>query len=399
MGRAEALKAERRLWRVLTLEERADIAEEYQIEALLFCPHPWGVGRYWVNRETGESQRARCNRWDCLHCGPRKVNVWRQLVKLAEPTLFLTLTKAGNTVEEAARALTTFVQALRRGSKGKGRNHMGARDAYPIEYFAVLERHEDFERNGFHWHLLIKGVDSIPYKDVIKPLWMSATHYQPSTDEQEGHGAENGWIERIRSAKAIGYVTKYLMKAVSEGEKGTRDVERERLAVQEDEQGELHIGREKVTLKVASKAHRIRYSRGFFPERVAEMRTRLFAGVDATEEGKQANEQQEPKQRSPWMLVDAQVEVKAEIEEHKQRRCVEVLAEIGAIRDEDAGVYEERRQAALGQVIAEAREMIQADYWQRRRATLLSVLEDGRPISRRVIQTWHNQRQHVRLAG
>ena len=60
-------------------------------------------------RETGETVRARCNRWDCLYCGPRKVDVWRQLVKAAEPTLFLTLTKAGKTVEEAARALTTFL--------------------------------------------------------------------------------------------------------------------------------------------------------------------------------------------------------------------------------------------------------------------------------------------------
>lgn len=96
-------------------------------------------------------------RWDCLYCGPSKVDIGRQLVKLAEPTLFLTLTKAGKTVEEAARALTTFLQYLRRGSKGRGPNRIGAREAYPIEYFAVLERHRDFEENGFHWHLLIKG--------------------------------------------------------------------------------------------------------------------------------------------------------------------------------------------------------------------------------------------------
>ncbi len=61
---------------------------------------------------------ARCNRWDCLYCGPRKVDIWRQWVKAAEPTLFLI--KAGKTVEEAAHALTTFLQYLCRGSKGKG---------------------------------------------------------------------------------------------------------------------------------------------------------------------------------------------------------------------------------------------------------------------------------------
>jgi hypothetical protein len=102
------------------------------------------------------------------------VDLWRQLVKQAEPVLFLTLTKAGKTVAQAARALTTFMQALRRGSKGRGKGRVGAREAYPVEYFAVLERHNDFEQNGFHWHLLIKGVDHLPYKEVIVPLWISA---------------------------------------------------------------------------------------------------------------------------------------------------------------------------------------------------------------------------------
>jgi len=85
-------------------------------------------------------------------------------VKAAEPTLFITLTKAGKTVEEAAQALTVFMHFLRRGSKGKGLNHIGVREAYPIEYCAVLERHNDFEENGFHWHLLVKGFDSIPHE-------------------------------------------------------------------------------------------------------------------------------------------------------------------------------------------------------------------------------------------
>ena len=84
--------------------------------------------------------------------------------KAAELVLFITLTKAGKTVEDAARALTTFLQHLRRGSKGRGAAHAGAREAYPIEYFAVLERHRDFEENGFHWHLLIKGRDFIPHE-------------------------------------------------------------------------------------------------------------------------------------------------------------------------------------------------------------------------------------------
>ena len=85
-----------------------------------------------VNQDTGEMGGAQCNRWHCLYCGPRKVDQWLQLVKAAEPTLFLTLTKAGKTVEEAARALTTFLQYLRRGSKGRGPNRVGAREEYGI---------------------------------------------------------------------------------------------------------------------------------------------------------------------------------------------------------------------------------------------------------------------------
>ena|SRR2546428_14183579 len=115
------------------LDLQADLAEKHGLETLLFCPDAWALRHVFINQETGEIARTRCNRWDCLYCGPRKVDQWRRLIKATEPTLFLTLTKAGQTVEEAARALTTFLQYLRRGSKGRGANHTGAREAYPIE--------------------------------------------------------------------------------------------------------------------------------------------------------------------------------------------------------------------------------------------------------------------------
>ncbi len=220
--------------------------------------------------------RARCNCWECPHCGPRKVDLWRQLVAEAKPVLFLTLTKAGITIEQAARAFQTFIQALRRGSKGRGKNHVGARKAYPVEYFAVLEEHEDVENLGFHWHVLIVGVEDIPYKDVIQPLWMSATHY----DEMTGQGAKIAWIERIRSNKAIGYVTKYLLKAVAVAQRGVREVKRERSVASEDELGNVFFERQEVTEEVVSKARRIRYSRHFFPESVAALREKLFNGIE-----------------------------------------------------------------------------------------------------------------------
>ena len=158
-----------------SLYDQANLVEQHQVDTLLNCPNPWALQHQFINQETGETVRARCNRWDCLYCGPRKVDQWRQLVKAAEPTLFLTLTKAEKTVEESARALTTFLQHLRRGSKGKGPNRGGIREAYPIEYFAVLERHQDFVENGFHWHLLIKGADYIP-REILKEAWCSARH-------------------------------------------------------------------------------------------------------------------------------------------------------------------------------------------------------------------------------
>lgn len=387
-----------------SLEERATLAEKRKVDSLLICPDPWALGHSWTNKETGEVQRARCNRWECLHCGPRKVDLWRQLVKIAEPTLFLTLSKAGKTVEESARALTTFVQALRRGSKGKGPNRVGVRDAYQIEYFAVLERHSDFERNGFHWHLLIKGVERIPYKEVIQPLWASATHF----DEETGEGAKIGHIERVRNARAIGYVTKYLTKALSIGERGIREVQRKRVAVVRDEQGRAHLGTHSVTEEVASKAHRVRYSRQFFPERVVELRMRLFAGIEGAEDDKPVEQCGESgvdeKKRSPWILVDHRTSVQDEVENYKQRRSREVLQEV-EVRYSMREVVERERyeREALEAVLQEVREVAHSlageGYRRRKRSALIDALEEERVISRRVIQTWHRQRQEMRLVA
>ncbi len=384
-----------------SLEERAILAEKRKVDSLLICPDPWALGHSWTNKETGEVQRARCNRWECLHCGPRKVDLWRQLVKIAEPTLFLTLTKAGKTVEESARALTTFVQALRRGSKGKGPNRVGARDAYNIEYFAVLERHSDFERNGFHWHLLIKGVERIPYKEVIQPLWASATHF----DEETGKGANIGHIERVRNARAIGYVTKYLTKALSISERGTREVERKRVAVLRDEQGHTHLGTHTVTEEVASKAHRVRYSRQFFPERVAELRMRLFAGIEGAEDEKQVERceasGEDEKKRSPWILVDHRTSTQDEVENYKQRRSMEVLQVVEAQYGmRDVAERERYEREALEAVLQEVREVAHTlageGYRRRKQSALISALEEEKNISRRIIQTWHRQRREMR---
>jgi hypothetical protein len=182
-----------------TLEQQAEMVEEQGLTTLLFCPNSWALRHRFINQETGEVRRARCDSWRCPYCGPRKVDGWRQLIKLAEPTLFLTFTQVGQTVEEASRVLTTVMQFLRRGSRGKGRGRIGARPAYAAEWFAVLERHRDFERVGFHWHVLVRGVGYIEHEHAREALRLATKGRSYIVH-----------IERVRSG-AVGYVTKYLI--------------------------------------------------------------------------------------------------------------------------------------------------------------------------------------------
>jgi hypothetical protein len=387
----------------LSVEERAALAEQYGVETLYYCKDPWALRRYWQNKRTGEVQRARCGRWECAYCGPRKVNLWRELVRQAEPVLFLTLTKAGKTVEEARRALTTFMQALRRGSKGLGPNRKGAREAYAVEYFAVLERHKDFERNGFHWHLLLKGVENIPYKEVIQPLWMSATHYRPATEEDEGRGAMIAHIERIRNNRAIGYVTKYLMKALSIGERGKKEVKREKEVLVVEDNGAHRVETQVVTELVTSKAHRVCYSRQFFPERVAELRQRLFAGLDHDITGREDDskplEEGGEDQGSDWVLVERDVEGYIDMQEYQRERYAEVAEELEEVREVDPESYAKKKQEVMAQIAREARLAVHQVYKRLSRRVLIEALEEGKSISRRIINMWDYQRKQVRLAG
>ena len=158
---------------------------------------------------------------------------------------------------------------LRRGSKGKGPNHIGVREAYPIEYFAVLERHNDFEENGFHWHLLVKGVDFIPH-DILEEAWRSARHGVAYIVD----------MQAVRKPHVIGYVTKYLTKSLSRGEKGVRYEERELGVISQNADGHIVEERHTYTVELVSRARRIRYSHHFFPEKVSDLRARLFAEIE-----------------------------------------------------------------------------------------------------------------------
>jgi hypothetical protein len=362
-----------------TLDEQANLVEKHQVDDLLYCKNPWALRHRFINQDTGEVVRARCNRWDCLHCGPRKVDMWRQLVKAAEPTLFLTLTKAGKTVEEAARALTTFLQYLRRGSKGRGPNHIGAREAYPIEYFCVLERHQDFNENGFHWHLLIKGVAFIPH-ELLKEAWRSATH----------GAAYIVHIEAVRKPHVIGYVTKYLTKSLSHDEKGVRQEEREVVGLVLDNQGKIVEERHTYTANLVSKARRIRYSRHFFPESVAELRARLFAEVEqesmeqaetAPADGSQADKSKsegESAVGAEEQEEQAEKSEQAATEEQPVKRSAWIIVECDEFTD-DIQEYRRRRRKALLEA-------------------LIAIREGQKHLSRRVISIWAYQRT-LRKAG
>lgn len=64
---------------LLSLDKQVELVEKHGVETLLFCPDPWALRHVFIDQETGETVRARCNRWDCLYCGLRKVDQWRQM--------------------------------------------------------------------------------------------------------------------------------------------------------------------------------------------------------------------------------------------------------------------------------------------------------------------------------
>src|SRR6266704_4528710 len=345
-----------------SFEEQMALVQQHHLDTLLFCHDPWALRHRFIHRETGEVVLARCNRWECLYCGPRKVDQWRQLIRLAEPTLFVTLTKVGWTLEEAAQVYTTVLQSLRRGSKGIGREHFGAHPAYPLECFSVLEEHRDFENVGFHWHMLIKEVDYLPKLTVSEAL-RSATKGRSYIVDFEG----------VKKMHAVGYVTKYLTKDVSSDKRGMREELREMIVQRVDEQGHLVQECAMQTVQVLSKARRIRYTRHFFLASTADLRLRLFAGLgdahelaidqaafpDIKDELNQAHvasssgeDEGQPAKPSPWVLY-----------EHDPF-------------SRDIQDYRDRRQTAL--------------------VESLTNLRAGQPMySRRVISIWAYQRKHT----
>ncbi len=399
----------------LPLGEQVELVEHYELDTLLFCPDAWALRHRFVNTDTGETVRARCGSWSCLYCGPRKVDMWRQLVKAAEPTLFVTLTQVGKTLKEAARVLTTVLQYIRRGSKGRGKNRIGTRPAYPIQVFAVLEEHSDFEQVGFHWHLLVKGVDFLP-NQVVSDALRSATKGRSYITK----------VVRVRNNTAVGYVTKYLTKEIMREYRGIEIEQRvvpmvalDAVSGSEDERGEVYgykvrqndqgqvvEVREVQIVERLCKAHRIRYSRNFFPEPTADLRQLLFGqeGDEETDEGSEAEEMMSeevaPATRAMGATEDAGLEgqppTQVPLAQHNAtgdgfqgnstsvvrgevRWSVWVLHESDSFSD-DRGEYRRRRRQALAESLTDLR-------------------EGKRLYSRRVVGIWAYQRGQLRQAG
>jgi len=402
----------------LPLEEQVELVEQYELDTLLFCPDAWALRHKFTNTETGETVRARCGSWSCPYCGPRKVDMWRQLVKAAEPMLFITLTQVGKTLREAARVLTTVLQYLRRGSKGRGKGRVGARPAYPIQVFAVIEEHSDFEHVGFHWHLLVKGVEFLP-NQVVSDALRSATQGRSYITN----------VQRVRNHTAVGYVTKYLTKEIMREDRGLEEEQRmvalvaldavtssqdERGAVfayrvrQDDQERVVEVQQVQVVERLC-KAHRIRYSRNFFPERTAELRGRLFGHLDEeemsahVEPGETVGEEMAPDMRREdgkgevSLVEQAPIEVPGVqdsaicggVQEQSTppvngeawpvRRSVWVLYESAPFSD-DIGEYKQRRRRALVESLADLR-------------------GGKRMYSRRVVSVWAYQRKRLRRVG
>jgi hypothetical protein len=134
-----------------------------------------------------------------------------------------------------------------------------------------------------------------------------------------------------------------------------------------DNQGKIIEEQHTYTVELVSKARRIRYSRHFFPESVAELRARLFAEVeqesmeqaetapadgsqadkskpvgesavegkeqeDQAEKSEQAATEEQPAKRSAWIIVECD-EFTNTIQEYRRRRRKALLEALIAIRE------------------------------------------------------------------
>lgn len=150
---------------------------------------------------------------------------------------------------------------------------------------------------------------------------------------------------------------------------------------------------------MTSKAHRIRYSRGFFPERVAALRVRLFAGVEHETDGQEDNgkplESEEQEAGSQWVLCRHTSDESEEVVDFKHQRYAELAEGLEDLRDSDPIAYERHKKVVAARISEESRGLVLEEYHQLRRKALREAIEDDKPLSRRVINMWAYQRQEM----
>ena len=206
-------------------------------DQIVCCTDKWAARHCLVHVATGVVVPMLCDKYNCKYCGPRRVEMWRSVIELAEPERFITLTGVGKTLADVGRVATTLVQHLRRRG-------------YQFEYCLTFERH----KNGkFHIHMLQKG-DYIPQK-VLSDYLRSATHGQSYVVD----------IRRCRPGTA-GYVTKYATKLLQANEIGNKPD------------------------GTQARVNRVRYSKRFFPSPTKTMKDAFRArkAEKAREQGEYA---------------------------------------------------------------------------------------------------------------
>jgi hypothetical protein len=197
-------------------------------------------------------------------------------------------------------------------------------------------------------------------------------------------------IEAVRKPHVIGYVTKYLTKSLSHDEKGVPQEEREGKKLALDDEGNLVEERQTYTVELTSKARRIRYSRHFFPERVMELRARLFAEIE-----QESMEQAENVPADGPHAVGGKTLDETSVEDVEQEKSVDTS---------EQAVAEEGAVKRSSWIIVECDEFTDdiKEYRRRRRRALLEALlalqEGQKHLSRRVINIWAYQRI-LRKAG
>src|SRR5205814_2284029 len=187
----------------------------------------------------------------------------------------------------------------------------------------------------------------------------------------------------------IGYVTKYLTKSLTRGEKGVRQEEREVGVISQDEDGNVVEERHSYTVELVSRARRIRYSRHFFPEKVSDLRARLFAEI---EQG--SMEQTE----TASSTEDSPVDEVGQVDNGKPFNTDKAPEEEnGKPREDEKSV----KRSSWSLVTCEEYTEDTQEYERRRRKALVEALIDlreGRNLSRRVMNIWAYQRNESRWA-